>query len=44
VNKSLADFVFNHDEEGALLIVYYAGHGRPEKSERPEKKEFHLAG
>jgi hypothetical protein len=27
VSKYLADFVYDHDSEGALLIIYYAGHG-----------------
>jgi hypothetical protein len=27
VSKYLADFVYNHDDDGALLIIYYAGHG-----------------
>jgi hypothetical protein len=27
ISKYLADFVYYHDGEGALLIIYYAGHG-----------------
>jgi hypothetical protein len=27
ISKYLADFVYNHDCDGALLIIYYAGHG-----------------
>ena len=33
VQKILADFVFEHDDEHTLLIVYYAGHGIPGKQE-----------
>ena len=29
VNKIVADFVADHDGPNTLLIVYYAGHGRP---------------
>ena len=29
VNRIVADFVDEHDEPNTLLIVYYAGHGRP---------------
>jgi len=32
VNKHLSDFVFEHDDMNTLLIVYYAGHGRPGES------------
>jgi hypothetical protein len=27
VSKYLADFVYDHDGDGSLLIIYYAGHG-----------------
>lgn len=27
ISKHLADFVYDHDCDGALLIIYYAGHG-----------------
>jgi hypothetical protein len=30
-NKAVASFVYDNDREGALLIVYYAGHGSPAK-------------
>lgn len=29
VNRKVADFVENHDGPHTLLIVYYAGHGKP---------------
>ncbi|KAH8198233.1 hypothetical protein TruAng_007617 [Truncatella angustata] len=29
VNRHLAEFVDDHDDTNTLLIVYYAGHGRP---------------
>ena len=29
VNKQVADFVHDHDGPNNLLIVYYAGHGKP---------------
>jgi hypothetical protein len=29
LSKFLADFVFSHDNDSTLLIVYYAGHGIP---------------
>ncbi|KAF7520123.1 hypothetical protein G7054_g12877 [Neopestalotiopsis clavispora] len=29
LNKHLSDFVYDHDGPNALLIIYYAGHGRP---------------
>jgi predicted protein tyrosine phosphatase len=29
VNRYLADFVDDHDDANTLLIIYYAGHGRP---------------
>jgi hypothetical protein len=29
--KHLADFVYEHEDESTLLIVYYAGHGIPGK-------------
>ncbi|RFU34106.1 hypothetical protein B7463_g2217, partial [Scytalidium lignicola] len=31
VQKYLGDFVYEHDGDGTLLIVYYAGHGIPGK-------------
>jgi hypothetical protein len=33
VQKILVDFVYEHDDENTLLIVYYAGHGVPGKLE-----------
>jgi hypothetical protein len=30
INKHLADFVYDEDEEDTLLIIYYAGHGTPD--------------
>ncbi|RDW82288.1 hypothetical protein BP6252_03400 [Coleophoma cylindrospora] len=32
VNRYLAEFVDDHDDTNTLLIVYYAGHGRPGES------------
>jgi hypothetical protein len=32
VNKHLSEFVFDHDDTNTLLIIYYAGHGRPGES------------
>ncbi|KAK9788202.1 hypothetical protein AB5N19_02982 [Seiridium cardinale] len=29
VNRHLAEFVDDHDDTNTLLVVYYAGHGRP---------------
>ena len=29
VNRHLAEFVDNYDDDGTLLVIYYAGHGRP---------------
>lgn len=29
VNRYLADFVDDYDDANTLLIIYYAGHGRP---------------
>jgi predicted protein tyrosine phosphatase len=29
VNRYLADFVDDYDDTSTLLIIYYAGHGRP---------------
>lgn len=29
IQKSLFDFAYEEDDPGSLLIVYYAGHGRP---------------
>ena len=33
MNRIMADFVDDHDGPNTLLIVYYAGHGRPGKAE-----------
>ncbi len=30
INKHLATFVYDEDDEDTLLIVYYAGHGTPD--------------
>ena len=40
VNKHLADFVYDYNDTSTLLIVYYAGHGRPGES----KGGLNLAG
>jgi hypothetical protein len=31
IHMFLANFVFEHDADDALLIIYYAGHGNPGK-------------
>ena len=30
IQKHLADFVYDEDGEGTLLIIYYAGHATPD--------------
>lgn len=32
VNRHLAEFVDDYDDTNTLLIIYYAGHGRPGES------------
>ena len=46
VQKILANFVYDYDDENTLLIVYYAGHGAPGKQEGqgPDKTSLLLAG
>lgn len=41
LNKHLAAFVADYDDEDTLLIVYYAGHGWSKKS-KENGKEFCL--
>jgi Caspase domain len=41
IQKHLADFIFEHDSIGVLLIIYYAGHGW---APRGSPKEFYLLG
>lgn len=31
IHMLLANFVYEHDADDALLIIYYAGHGNPGK-------------
>lgn len=31
IHMLLANFVYEHDADNALLIIYYAGHGNPGK-------------
>ena len=31
IHMLLANFVYDHDADDALLIIYYAGHGNPKE-------------
>jgi hypothetical protein len=44
VQKILTDFVYQHDNQNTLLIVYYAGHGVPGKVEDGGSGGLYLAG
>jgi hypothetical protein len=41
LNKHLASFVHDHDDEDTLLVIYYAGHGWRKKN-KDNEKEFYL--
>lgn len=32
IHRHLANFVYDEDDEHTLLIIYYAGHGTPDRS------------